>query len=131
MKRQSFLILIFSALYINASFAQQSQQKSSSMSQAKVITEAPAADVAPTPKIEAKKDMPVLSADLQKQLQAAENKMQVRRNEILNNNDLSQEDKNRLVNEIENKKEKFLIEAMGEEGYQKYRMYQMEKKKSN
>ena len=131
MKRQSFLILIFSALYINASFAQQSQQKSSSMSQAKVITEAPAADVAPTPKIEAKKDMPVLSADLQKQLQVAESKMQVRRNEILNNNDLSQEDKNRLVNEIENKKEKFLIEAMGEEGYQKYHSYQMEKKKYN
>ena len=131
MKRQSFLILIFSALYINASFAQQAQQKSSSMSQAKVIAEASAADVAPAPKVEAKKDIPVLSADLQKQLQAAENKMQVRRNEILNNNDLSQEDKNRLVNEIENKKEKFLIEAMGEEGYQKYRSYQMEKKKYN
>ena len=131
MKRQSFLILIFSALYINASFAQQAQQKSSSMSQAKVIAEAPAADVAPTPKVEAKKDMPVLSADLQKQLQVAENKMQVRKSEILNNNDLSQEDKSRLVNEIESKKEKFLIEAMGEEGYQKYRMYQMEKKKYN
>jgi hypothetical protein len=131
MKRQSLLILICSTLYINAAVAQQAQQRSSSMSQAKVISEAPAADVAPAPKVEAKKDMPVLSADLQKQLQVAENKMQIRKSEILNNNDLSQEDKSRLVNEIESKKEKFLIEAMGEEGYQKYRMYQMEKKKYN
>jgi hypothetical protein len=100
------------------------------MSEVNMSTAKPVADVVPTPQIKTKNDMPVLSAEMQKQLASAENKIQLRKTEILNNSKLSQDDKSRLINEIETKKDKFLLEAMGEEGFAKYQAYLNSKKKN-
>ncbi len=125
-----FILMLIATIFSSQFTFGQDSNRQSSMSEANMSTAKPVADVVPTQQIQTKNDMPVLSADMQKQLASAENKIQLRKTEILNNSKLSQDDKSRLINEIETKKDKFLIEAMGEEGFTKYQAYLNSKKKN-